>query len=98
MTWTEAFQTHPGEMLLWTAIMGAVGLGFLASFVAALVSIFRGRPYPRYDYRHDYPYRYHRPPRREWRRERRAVRLPHRGEIQVPVHAFYRGGGPGVAA
>ena len=93
MTWTEAFQTHPGEMLLWTAIMGAVALGFLGSFVAALV--FRGNRYPR---RYDDRYRYEHPHRRErWEQERR-VRLPHRGDgPQVPIHAYYRGG-PGIAA
>ena len=97
MTWTQAFQAHPGEMLLWTAIMGGVALGFVLSAIAALVSIFRGRPYPRYDYRYD---RYPRHPRRQrWERERRRVRLPHGGRApQVPVHAFYRGGGPGIAA
>ena len=83
--------------MLWTAIMVAVALGFLASFAAALVSIFRGRPYPRYDYRHEYRYRY--PRQRRERRETRPVRLPHRGDRpQVPVHAYYRGGGPGIAA
>ena len=94
MTWTQAFAQHPGEMMLWTAIMGAVALGFLGSFVAALASIFRGRPYPRYDHRYD-----RHPRRRErWERERRKVRLPHGGHAPQPVHFFYRGGGPGMAA
>ena len=77
MTWTQAFQAHPGEMMLWTVIMGGVALGFVLSAIAALVSIFRGRPYPRYDYRYD---RYPRHPRRQrWERERRRVRLPQGG-------------------
>ena len=95
MTWTQAFAQHSGEMMLWTAIMGAVALGFMLSAIAALVRIFRGRPYPRYDHRYDRHPRH----RERWERERRKVRLPHGGRAsQVPIHAFYRGGGPGVAA